>query len=78
VLGNPHAEREWRLVEDYLEAMWLGLKQDELDDYVVATGGANTMRKLGESVPPAPSSIGGSKFESIQPSSDLPTWIDRR
>ena len=31
-----------------MEAMWLMLQQDEPDDYVVATGQANSVRRLVE------------------------------
>jgi GDPmannose 4,6-dehydratase len=37
-LGNLEAKRDWGHAEDYVEAMWLMLQQDEPDDYVVATG----------------------------------------
>lgn len=37
-LGNLKAKRDWGHAEDYVEAMWLMLQQDEPDDYVVATG----------------------------------------
>ena len=37
-LGNLQAKRDWGHAEDYVEAMWLMLQQDEPDDYVVATG----------------------------------------
>jgi GDPmannose 4,6-dehydratase len=37
-LGNMDAKRDWGYAEDYVEAMWLMLQQDEPDDYVVATG----------------------------------------
>ena len=37
-LGNLESKRDWGHAEDYVEAMWLMLQQDEPDDYVVATG----------------------------------------
>lgn len=37
-LGNLQAKRDWGHAEDYVEAMWRMLQQDEPDDYVVATG----------------------------------------
>ncbi len=37
-LGNLQAKRDWGHAEDYVEAMWSMLQQDEPDDYVVATG----------------------------------------
>ena len=37
-LGNLEAYRDWGHAEDYVEAMWLMLQQDQPDDYVIATG----------------------------------------
>tara|TARA_R110000851_G_scaffold12916_4_gene44493 strand:- start:2036 stop:3106 length:1071 start_codon:yes stop_codon:yes gene_type:complete len=37
-LGNLLAKRDWGHAEDYVEAMWMMLQQDEPDDYVIATG----------------------------------------
>ena len=47
-LGNLDAERDWGYAKDYVEAMWLMLQQDEPEDYVVATGKANSVRRLVE------------------------------
>jgi GDPmannose 4,6-dehydratase len=47
-LGNLDAERDWGYARDYVEAMWLMLQQDEPDDYVIATGKANSVRRLVE------------------------------
>jgi GDPmannose 4,6-dehydratase len=44
-LGNLDAERDWGYAEDYVEAMWRMLQQDEPDDYVVATGKAHSVRE---------------------------------
>jgi GDPmannose 4,6-dehydratase len=38
VLGNTQALRDWGYAEDYVEAMWLMMQQEESDDYVIATG----------------------------------------
>jgi GDPmannose 4,6-dehydratase len=43
-LGNLDAERDWGYAEDYVEAMWRMLQQDEPGDYVVATGTAHSVR----------------------------------
>ncbi len=43
-LGNLDAERDWGYAGDYVRAMWLMLQQDEPDDYVVATGEANSVK----------------------------------
>src|SRR5580658_796446 len=45
-LGNIDAKRDWGHAEDYVEAMWRILQQDEPDDYVVGTGEAHSVREL--------------------------------
>jgi GDPmannose 4,6-dehydratase len=43
-LGNLDAERDWGYAQDYVEAMWLMLQPDTAEDYVIATGEANSVR----------------------------------
>src|SRR5437764_10178156 len=45
-LGNLDAERDWGYAQDYVNAMWLMLQQDEPDDYVIATGETHSVREL--------------------------------
>ena len=45
-LGNIDAKRDWGFAGDYVEAMWLMLKQEKPDDYVVATGRTTTVRDM--------------------------------
>lgn len=45
-LGNLDAKRDWGFAGDYVKAMWLMLQQKKPDDYVVATGKTQTVRKL--------------------------------
>jgi GDPmannose 4,6-dehydratase len=45
-LGNLDAKRDWGHAEDYVEAMWLMLQQEEPDDYVVATGESYSVREF--------------------------------
>jgi len=47
-LGNLDARRDWGYAKDYVEAMWLMLQQDQPDDYVIATGVTNTVRRCVE------------------------------
>ncbi len=47
-LGNLDARRDWGYAKDYVEAMWLMLQRDEADDYVIATGVTNTVRRCVE------------------------------
>ena len=43
-LGNLDAKRDWGHAKDYIKGMWLMLQQDTADDFVLATGVANTVR----------------------------------
>ena len=45
-LGNLDAARDWGHARDYVQAMWLMLQQDRPDDYVVATGRTETVRRF--------------------------------
>jgi GDPmannose 4,6-dehydratase len=47
-LGNLDAERDWGFAKDYVEAMWLMLQRDTPEDYVIATGKANSVRECCE------------------------------
>ncbi len=47
-LGNLDAERDWGYAQDYVEAMWLMLQRDIPEDYVIATGKANSVRECCE------------------------------
>lgn len=47
-LGNLDALRDWGCARDYVYGMWLMLQQDKPDDYVLATGQTNSVRKFVE------------------------------
>jgi GDPmannose 4,6-dehydratase len=47
-LGNLDAQRDWGFAQDYVEAMWLMLQQDQPDDYVVCTGETHSVRDFCE------------------------------
>jgi GDPmannose 4,6-dehydratase len=47
-LGNLDARRDWGYAKDYVEAMWLMLQQEQPDDFVIATGETNTVRRCVE------------------------------
>jgi GDPmannose 4,6-dehydratase len=47
-LGNLDARRDWGFAGDYVRAMWLMLQQEQVDDYVVATGKAHSVREFCE------------------------------
>ena len=45
-LGDLSAQRDWGYAGDYVRAMWLMLRQDEPDDYVIASGEVHTVEEL--------------------------------
>src|ERR1700754_5015027 len=47
-LGNLDSKRDWGYAKDYVEAMWMMLQQEVADDYVVATGETNSVRRCVE------------------------------
>src|SRR5215207_5407027 len=47
-LGNLDARRDWGYAKDYVEAMWLMLQQDTPEDFVIATGETNSVRRCVE------------------------------
>lgn len=47
-LGNLDARRDWGYAKDYVEAMWRMLQHDKPDDFVIATGETNTVRRCVE------------------------------
>ena len=47
-LGNLDAKRDWGYAKDYVDAMWRMVNHDRADDYVIATGTTNTVRRCVE------------------------------
>jgi GDPmannose 4,6-dehydratase len=47
-LGNLDAKRDWGHAREYVEGMWLMLKQEKPDDYVLATGRTTTVKQFVE------------------------------
>ena len=47
-LGNLDAQRDWGFAGDYVKAMWLMLRRDRPDDYVIGTGETHSVRDLVE------------------------------
>ena len=43
-LGNLEARRDWGYAGDYVEAMWLMMQQENMEDFVIATGIAHSVR----------------------------------
>jgi GDPmannose 4,6-dehydratase len=42
-VGNLDAKRDWGYAPEYVESMWLMLQQNESDEYVIATGKAQSV-----------------------------------
>ncbi len=45
-LGNLDSKRDWGHAKDYVEMQWLMLQQKSPEDYVIATGRTETVRKF--------------------------------
>ena len=45
-LGNLEAMRDWGFAGDYVEGMWLMVQAPVADDYVLATGETNSVRRF--------------------------------
>ena len=43
-LGDLSISRDWGWAPEYVEAMWLMLQADQADDFVIATGEANSLK----------------------------------
>ena len=47
-LGNLNAKRDWGHAKDYVEVQWLMLQQEKPEDYVIATGRMETVKRFCE------------------------------
>lgn len=45
-LGNLEAKRDWGYAPEYVEAMWLMLKQDKPEDFVIGTGESHSVKEF--------------------------------
>ena len=45
-LGNLDAKRDWGHAEDYVEAMWLMLQQNQPEDFVIGTGETHSVKEF--------------------------------
>ena len=45
-LGNINSKRDWGHAKDYIEMQWLMLQQDKPEDFVIATGRQESVRKF--------------------------------
>ena len=47
-LGNLNSKRDWGHAKDYVEVQWMILQNDEPEDFLIATGRMETIRKFCE------------------------------
>jgi len=45
-LGNMKIYRDWGYAPKYVEAMWLMLQQDDLDDYIISSGEVHSLEEF--------------------------------
>lgn len=45
-LGNLDAKRDWGYAEEYVNAMWLMMQQDQPEDFVIATGETHSVKEF--------------------------------
>ena len=45
-MGNLNSKRDWGHARDYVEMQWLMLQQEKAEDYVIATGRMETVRRF--------------------------------
>ena len=45
-MGNLDARRDWGHAKEYVFMQWLMLQQDKPEDYVIATGRMESIRKF--------------------------------
>src|SRR3989441_393152 len=74
-LGNLEAKRDWGYAQEYVEAMWLMLQQDEPDDYVIATNETHSVREFLE-VAFRHAGLNWQKFVEVDPKYFRPAEVD--
>ncbi len=75
-LGNLDAERDWGYAKDYVEAMWLMLQRDVPEDYVIATGKANSVRECCEVAFDEAGLVDFEQYVTIDPAFVRPAEVD--
>jgi len=50
VLGNLSIERDWGWAPEYVNAMWMMLREKQPDDYIIATGATGSLKNFVGSV----------------------------
>jgi GDPmannose 4,6-dehydratase len=47
-LGNLESQRDWGFAGDYVQAMWMMLQQEKVEDFVIGTGQTHSVREFCE------------------------------
>ena len=47
-LGNLESQRDWGFAGDYVQAMWMMLQQENVEDFVIGTGETHSVREFCE------------------------------
>ncbi len=74
-LGNLDAKRDWGYAQEYVQAMWLMLQQDQPDDYVIATNETHSVREFLEAAF-AHAGLNWRKYVEIDANYYRPTEVD--
>jgi len=74
-LGNLDAKRDWGYAQEYVQAMWLMLQQDQPDDYVIATNETHSVREFLEAAF-AHAGLDWRKYVEIDANYYRPTEVD--
>lgn len=45
-LGRLDIVRDWGWTPEYVDAMWRMMQQDTVDNYIIATGGVNSLKEF--------------------------------
>jgi GDPmannose 4,6-dehydratase len=70
-LGNLSAQRDWGLVEEYVEAAWLMLQANYPHDYVIGTGESHSCLQFVEEAFKAAGLDMSLEYEAIQNKNDI-------
>ncbi len=76
-LGNLDARRDWGYAKDYVAAMWLMLRADTPDDYVIATGEDHSVRDCLDIAFEEAGLGGWERYVTTDPGLRRPAEVDR-
>jgi GDPmannose 4,6-dehydratase len=74
-LGNLDARRDWGYAPEFVEAMWLMLRQDQPGDFVIATGESHSVREFCD-LAFAHAGLDWERYVEVDPRYFRPTEVD--